>query len=114
MCSEVAGLSSSGSGDLFELSDRSNETIILLFPSLLTLQAAIFDLSVTSNSHTAFGAYYSIMHKVYSYNRESLESLAYEIRSVTLLNLAWLFYVGATRARKSQTSVSQRRSAGYQ
>ena len=26
MCSDVAGLSSSGSGDLFELSDRSNIT----------------------------------------------------------------------------------------
>ena len=26
MCSDVAGPSSSGSGDLFELSDRSNET----------------------------------------------------------------------------------------
>ena len=36
MCSGVAGPSSSASrGDLFELSDRSNETIILLFPLAL-------------------------------------------------------------------------------
>ena len=31
MCSDVARMSSSGSGDLFEFSDRSNETIILLY-----------------------------------------------------------------------------------
>ena len=42
MCSDVAGPSCSGSGDLFELSDRSNETIILLFPLLLAPLAAIF------------------------------------------------------------------------
>lgn len=45
MCSNVAGSWSSSSGDLFELSDRSNETIILLF---LPLLAAILDLSMTT------------------------------------------------------------------
>ena len=45
MCSDVTGPWSSGSGDLFELSDRSNETIILLFSPLL---AAILDLSATT------------------------------------------------------------------
>ena len=45
MCSNVAWSWSSSSGDLFELSDRSNETIILLFLSLL---AAILDLSMTT------------------------------------------------------------------
>ena len=35
MCSDVAGPSSSGSGDLFELSDRSNKTITLILPPLL-------------------------------------------------------------------------------
>ena len=47
MCCDAAGPSSSGSGDLFELSDRPNETIILLFPPLLALLTAILDLSVT-------------------------------------------------------------------
>ena len=32
MCSDVAGPSSSGSSDLFELSDMSNETVNLLYP----------------------------------------------------------------------------------
>ena len=32
MCSDVAGPSSSGSGDLFELSDRSNTTYFYYFP----------------------------------------------------------------------------------
>ena len=41
MCSDVARRSSGGSGDLFELSDRSNETIILLFPPQLALLTAI-------------------------------------------------------------------------
>ena len=36
MSFDVAGPSSSRSGDLFELSERSNETIILLFPLLVT------------------------------------------------------------------------------
>ena len=48
MCSDVAGPWSSGSGDLYELFDRSNETSILLFPPLLALLAAILDLSVTT------------------------------------------------------------------
>ena len=45
---DVAGPSSSGSGDLFQHSDRSNETIILLFPPILALRAAILDLKVTT------------------------------------------------------------------
>ena len=57
-CSNVAGSWSSSSGDLFELSDRSNETIILLFLPLL----ALFEYD--HNSHTAFGSCYNIMHKV--------------------------------------------------
>ena len=64
VCSDVAGPSSSGSSNLFELSDKSNETIIILFFTLLALLAAVLDLSVTV-SHTAFGAYYVIMHKLY-------------------------------------------------
>ena len=48
ICSDVAGSSSRSSGDLFELSDRSNETIILLFLSLIVLLAAILDLRVTA------------------------------------------------------------------
>ena len=48
MYSDVAGPSSSAPGDLFELSDRSNETFIFLFTSLLVLLAAIMDLSVTA------------------------------------------------------------------
>ena len=48
MCSDVARQSSSGSGDLFELSDGLNETIILPFPRLLALLAAVFDLSVAT------------------------------------------------------------------
>ena len=51
MCSDGSGPFSSGSGDLFELSYRSNETIILLFPPLVTLLAAILDLSVTTTHH---------------------------------------------------------------
>ena len=63
--SVVAGPSCSGSGVLFELSDRSNETIILLFPPLLAPLAAILDLSVTTTPFTVFEACYVIMHKVY-------------------------------------------------
>ena len=48
MCCDVAGPSSGGSGDLFELSDRSKETIILLFPPQLALLTAILDMSVTT------------------------------------------------------------------
>ena len=48
MCSDMAGPSSSGSGDLFELSDRSNKTFISLFPPLLALMAAILDLSMSA------------------------------------------------------------------
>ena len=46
--SDVAGPSSSSSYEFFELLDRSNQTIILLFPPLLALLAALLDLSVTT------------------------------------------------------------------
>ena len=39
--------------------------VVLLFPPLLALLAAILDLSVTSTSILPFGACYVIMHKVY-------------------------------------------------
>ena len=61
MCSDVAGPSSSSSGDLFELSDKLSETISLLFSPLQALEAAILDLSV----NTSFGACFIIIHKVY-------------------------------------------------
>ena len=48
LCSDVAGPSSRGSGDLFELSDRSNKTIILVFPPLLALLATVLYLSVNT------------------------------------------------------------------
>ena len=66
MCSDVAGPSSSGPGDLFDFSDRSNDKIILLFPPLLALLAAILDLSVTATliPHNAFGACYVIMQSL--------------------------------------------------
>ena len=48
MCSDLAGPSSSDAGDFFELSDISNETIILLFLPLLALLAAMLDLSVST------------------------------------------------------------------
>ena len=57
ICSDVAGPSSSGSGNLFELPDWSNETIILLFSPL--------HFGFEHNSHTAFGTCYVITHKVY-------------------------------------------------
>ena len=50
-CSDVAGPSSSGSGDLFELSDGLNTTCtLLLFPPLLPPLATILDLSVTTTT----------------------------------------------------------------
>ena len=48
MRSDVTEPSSSDLSDFFELSDRSNETIILLFPPLLALLAVILDLRVTT------------------------------------------------------------------
>ena len=48
MCSDVAGPSRSSLNDLSELSGRSNENIILPFPLLLVLLAAILDLSLTT------------------------------------------------------------------
>ena len=64
MCSDVAGSSSSGSGDLFELLDRSNIPYFYSFP-LIALLATILDVSVTTIPILLFGASYVIMHKVY-------------------------------------------------
>ena len=64
ICSDVVGTSSSGSGDLFELSDWSNKTDPVLFPPQLALLAAILYLSVTTTVILPFGACY-IMRKVY-------------------------------------------------
>ena len=61
MCSDVAGPSSSVSGDFFEFSDP----LLLLFPPMLTLLAAILNLSVTTTPILPFGTCYVIMHKVY-------------------------------------------------
>ena len=55
-CSDVAGPSSSGSDDLFELSDRSNKTD----PEFLIL-AAILDLRVAITPILPFGACYAIL-----------------------------------------------------
>ena len=65
MRSDVAGPPSSGSSDLFELSHRSNETITLLFPPLTCTTDRHLGFERHYNSHTAFGACYVIMHKVY-------------------------------------------------
>ena len=64
MCSDLAGPSSSGSGDLFELSDRLNKTD----PESLNRarMGGILDLGVTASPILPFGACYVIMHKVYS------------------------------------------------
>ena len=66
MCSNVAGPLSSGSGDLFDFGSSSRSHILLLFPSLPALLAAILDLSVTTTPILPFGACYVIMLKVYS------------------------------------------------
>ena len=58
---EMAGPSSSGSGDLFELSDRSNETISPTTSS--TGRHLGFERDY--NSHTAFRTCYVIIHKAY-------------------------------------------------
>ena len=61
MCSDVAGPSSSGSGDLFELSDRSNETTVLFyyFPTTST-SGCHLGFERVYNSYTALGACYVI------------------------------------------------------
>ena len=64
MCSDVAEPPSGGTGDLFELSGRSNTTYFYYSPPLATL-AAILDLSVTTTTILHFGRGYVIMHKVY-------------------------------------------------
>ena len=45
--------------------DLALDPVLLLFPPLLALLAAILDLSVTTTPILPFGAYYVIMHKVY-------------------------------------------------
>ena len=68
MCSDVAEPSISGSGDLFELSDRSNKTldpVLLLFPPTTSTTGRHLGFERDYNSHTAFGVCYIIMHKVY-------------------------------------------------
>ena len=60
MCSDVAGPSSSGSDNLFQLSDGSNKTYPVLFPPLPALLAAILDLSVTSTPHCLSGRVMSL------------------------------------------------------
>ena len=61
LCSDVAGPTSSGSGDLFEF-QIALDHVLLLFPSLLAILAAILDLSMTT---MPFWACYIIMRKVY-------------------------------------------------
>ena len=82
MCSDVAGPSSSGSGDFFELSD----SLRLLFPPLLALLVAILDLSVTTTSILPFGTFYVIMHKVYY---RQLKSFSYFSFSMTEFLFPW-------------------------
>ena len=72
MCPDVAGPSSSGSGDLFEVSyrlfhlDLALDPVLLLFPTLLALLAAILDLNLTTTPILPFKACNVIMYKVYS------------------------------------------------
>ena len=54
-CVLMAGQSSSGSGDLFKLSDRSNTTYFYYFPPQLALMADNLDLSVTTTTILPFG-----------------------------------------------------------
>ena len=91
MCSDVAGSSSSGSGDLFEPSDRSNETTILLFTPLLALLAAILDMSMTTTLILPSGRVTSSC-----------------IRSICLLSMVIHFVSSRqTRQMKSQSNESK-------
>ena len=68
MCSDVAEPSNSSSRDLFDFECGSRSRTFnsfTLFPLLLALLAAIFDLKVTTTPILPFGACYVIMHKVY-------------------------------------------------
>ena len=65
MCSEMAWPLIISSGDLFELSDIGLDSVLLLFPPLLVLQAAILHLSATTTPIIPFGACHVIMHKVH-------------------------------------------------
>ena len=64
MRSNVAGPSSSGSGDLFDFGSSSRFRSFTISP-LLTLLAAILDLNVTTTPTLPFGACDDIMYKVY-------------------------------------------------
>ena len=73
MCSDMAGPSTRGSGDLLEFSDKSNETIVSLFLPLLALPAAILGLSVTTTPILHSGrVIYVIVHKVYYFLKRTL------------------------------------------
>ena len=63
-CSDVAGPSSSGSGDLLELSDRSNTTYFYYFSTTGTTGIHL-GFERDYNYHTAFRGVSVIMHKVY-------------------------------------------------
>ena len=80
MCSDVAGPSNSDSGDLFELSHRSNETD----PESLALLAAILDLSVTTIPILPFGACYVI--KVYLHGTRNAKTAGLFFFSLTHYN----------------------------
>ena len=65
MCSDVGGLSSGGSGDLFDFGSSSRSRTFTFFPPLLALMAAILDLSMAKTPRLPFGACYIRMHKIY-------------------------------------------------
>ena len=58
MCSDEAGPSSSGSGDLFELSDSSGSRTLTISPT-----------TSTTGCHLVFERDYVIMHHIYSIRR---------------------------------------------
>ena len=85
--SDVAGPSRSGSGDMFELSDRSNKTYIYNSPTTNTTGRHL-ELERDYNSHTAFAPCYVIMHKVYCENGETLRIFRYDTE------FSYVIYVG--------------------
>ena len=76
-CSDVAWPSSSGTGDLFELSNRSNETIVLLYPPLQALLAALLDLRVTTTPILPLGRFASSCTRSIGPLRHSLVNYAH-------------------------------------
>ena len=64
ICSDVAGPWISGSGNLFELSDHRSRTFIIS-PSLVLVTGRHLGFERDYNYHTAFRAYYVIVHEVY-------------------------------------------------